>query len=102
MISKGSLVALVLAAGLSAACVGPPPRGVNYVRVRPPRAQVEIRTSAPGRGHVWIDGYQSWDGDRYRWVPGRWEMAPSGNRKWAKGRWRSHRGQWYWVDGRWR
>lgn len=102
-ISKSSsLAALVLAAGLTAACVGPPPPGVNYVRVRPPRVQVEIRTSAPGPGHVWLPGYYTWDGGRYVWVPGRWDISPSPGRHWVPGRWRSHRGQWYWVEGRWR
>ncbi len=102
MNSRSSLGALVLAAGLSAACVAVPPSGVVYVRTRPPRSVVEVRTVAPGPGYVWIEGYHRWSGDAYVWVPGTWERVPAGRRHWVRGRWRSYHGQWYWVEGHWR
>jgi hypothetical protein len=102
MRSNRAFGALLLAAGLGVACVGVSPHGVTYVRVRPPRAVVEIRAESPGRGHVWIPGYHRWDGGAHVWVPGHWERVPAGRRHWVPGRWRSHRGQWYWVEGHWR
>lgn len=102
MRSSRYLGTLVLAAGLSAACVGGPPVGAAFVSVRPPRAIVEFRSEAPGPDHVWIEGYYRWDGNSYGWVPGHWERVPSGRRHWVPGRWRSYRGQWYWVEGHWR
>lgn len=44
-----------------------------YVRVGPPAPIVERRPPPPERGFVWIGGYHRWDGERYVWVPGRWD-----------------------------
>lgn len=32
------------------------------IRVAPPRVQIERRGRAPSRNHVWVNGYQRWDG----------------------------------------
>ncbi len=102
MTTSKPLGALLLVAGLTTACWGPPPRGVVFVRVRPPRDIVEMHVSSPGPGYVWISGFHRWDGGTYVWVPGRWERPAAGYRRWVPGRWRSHHGQWYWVEGHWR
>ncbi len=102
MKSSRALGAILLAAGLGAACVGVPPSGAVFVRVGPPRPVYEARTVAPGPGYVWISGYHRWDGASHVWVAGRWERAPEGRRRWVPGRWRSYQGQWYWVEGHWR
>jgi hypothetical protein len=92
---------LFLFAALTAACATAPPQNASYVRMRPPRAVVEIRTQSPGPGHVWISGNHRWDGNGYSWTAGRWEQAPAGRRSWTQGRWRSYNGQWYWIEGHW-
>ena len=73
-----------------------------YVRVGPPAAVVETRSVAPGRGHVWVAGYQRWNGKAYAWVPGRWALPPAHRTAWVPGHWSKHRNGWYWVDGHWR
>ena len=42
------------------------------VRIAPPRIVVEKRGPPPSRTHVWISGYQRWDGNAYGWAPVWW------------------------------
>jgi hypothetical protein len=72
------------------------------VRVRPPRAVVERRPAAPSRRHVWIGGYQRWDGRAYVWEPGRWDLPPRARARWVAPRWRARHGEWVFVEGHWR
>jgi hypothetical protein len=72
------------------------------VRIGPPHAQVERRPPTPGRGYVWIPGYQNWDGRAHVWVPGRWEMPPRGHRHWQAHHWVKRHDGWVLVEGRWR
>ncbi len=97
------LIAASLAAlFLTASCVVRPARGAVYVRVAPPVPVVEVEGVAPGPEFVWIRGYHRWDGDRYIWVPGRWERRPHAAAVWVEGQWRHHRNGWFWVEGHWR
>jgi hypothetical protein len=74
-----------------------------YVRVGPPPAIAETRAVAPGPHHVWIAGYHRWDGQAYAWVPGRWDLPPTGYRTWVAGHWAHHHSNgYYWVEGHWR
>lgn len=93
------LVGAVLAGVLYAA---PGPAVRVYVSVPPPPALVEVRTSAPGPGYVWIAGYHRWDGGAYVWVPGRWALPPHRHGVWVPGRWKHAHHAWRWVEGRWR
>ena len=79
-----------------------PPQVHVYVQIAPPRAIVESRPRSPGRGYVWIAGYQQWNGRSHVWVPGHWERAPRANARWAPGQWKHDRRGWYFVEGRWR
>jgi hypothetical protein len=72
------------------------------VRVRPPRDVVERRIAAPGRGYVWIPGYQRWTGNTYAWVPGRWEQPPRAHARWVPYRWERRGHDWVLRDGHWR
>jgi hypothetical protein len=51
---------------------------------------------------VWIDGYQSWAGDHYVWVPGGWERPPHPGARWVAHKWVHRHGQWVMVEGHWR
>ncbi len=72
------------------------------VRIAPPRVVVERRTPAPSRNHVWVGGYQRWDGNAYAWTPGRWEQRPQPRSKWVGHRWNHRKDGWVFVEGHWR
>jgi hypothetical protein len=73
------------------------------VRVAPPRVVVQKRGRAPSRNHVWVSGYQRWDGNAYSWSQGRWEQPPRPRGRWVAHHWvRQRGGGWVLVDGHWR
>jgi len=72
------------------------------VRVAPPRPVYETRGPAPGRSHVWINGYHRWDGRGYVWVPGHWDVPPRPHRRWVEHRWVKRHGGYVFVEGHWR
>jgi hypothetical protein len=83
--------------------VTPRPRtGVVYVREAPPREIVEVIGPAPSPQHVWIAGHYDWRGDRYVWLPGRYEVVREGYRRWEPGHWEHDRNGYFWIEGRWR
>ncbi|MFY7930317.1 MAG: YXWGXW repeat-containing protein [Oligoflexus sp.] len=53
--------------GVTISSGGAPPPVVRYEPLPPPRP-----------AHVWVHGYWAWDGNDYRWLPGRWERARVG------------------------
>ena len=71
------------------------------VRIKPPRIAVERRAPRPSRDHVWVQGYQRWDGNAYAWTPGRWEQPPRRNAHWVAHRWVHQRDGWVMVEGHW-
>lgn len=73
-----------------------------FVKVRPPAVVVEERGVAPSAQHVWIGGYQRWDGNAYAWAPGRWDVPPRPRAVWVGPRWRHRRGGYVFAEGRWR
>jgi|ERR1700722_5778393 hypothetical protein len=72
------------------------------IKTRPPRAVVETRTARPGPDHVWIGGYQRWDGKAYAWTPGRWEAPPHPHATWVAPRYVHKDGGYVFVEGRWK
>jgi hypothetical protein len=94
---------LIASAFLVTACAsaGGPRMGVVYVSARPPRALVEVRPVNPSRGHVWIPGFYAWRGRDYQWMPGHFELPPTGFGRWRPGQWRHDRRGWYFVEGHW-
>ena len=72
------------------------------VRIGPPRNVRESRMRAPSRNHVWVSGYQRWNGNAYAWSPGRWEQPPRPRGRWVAHHWVRQRGGWVLVDGHWR
>jgi hypothetical protein len=72
------------------------------VRIAPPRAVVEHRSVAPSREHVWIPGYHRWDGNRYVWERGRWELPPRRHAKWVAPKWSHRHREYVFTEGHWR
>jgi hypothetical protein len=72
------------------------------VKTRPPHAIVEVRGARPSSGHVWVSGYQNWNGNAYAWSPGRWEVPPSPRQRWEAHHWVHRNGGYVLVEGRWR
>jgi hypothetical protein len=97
-IAVGSLSLAVLAG--TAACA--PATGRVYIHSGPPARFPDVRSYAPGPGYVWVQGYQSWNGRGYYWVPGRWVRPPRARAQWVPGRWAHDRHGYYWIEGRWR
>lgn len=73
-----------------------------FVRTAPPRAVVQTRPPAPGRGFIWTPGYQRWDGRSFVWAPGAWVRPPRAGARWTAARWQRRRGGWVFVGGHWR
>ena len=71
------------------------------VKLAPPKIVVEKRGTPPSRQHVWIQGYHNWDGQKYAWTAGRWEVPPQGHSKWVAHRWVHKNGGYVLVDGHW-
>jgi hypothetical protein len=97
MFRKG-LIALVFAGGLAVSAVA----ADISIRIGPPRSAREMRMARPSRNHVWISGYQRWNGNAYAWSPGRWEQPPRRRARWQSHRWKHQRNGWVLVEGRWR
>ena len=72
------------------------------VRIAPPRVHVERRGRPPSREHVWVSGYQRWDGNAYAWNEGRWEKRPHPRARWVSHHWVHRRDGWVLVEGHWR
>ena len=73
-----------------------------YVHIGPPVAVVEHPGPPPGRDFVWVSGYHRWDGNRYVWVPGRYERPPHGHHVWVAHHWEHRHDGWVLVEGHWR
>jgi WXXGXW repeat (2 copies) len=91
----GVLVASVLLASVT------PAHARVYVSIAPPPVQIEVAGPPPSPRHVWIGGYQRWDGTAYVWAPGHWVVRPSPRAVWVPGHWQHHWRGWYWVEGHW-
>ncbi len=88
---------LVLGIGLSAAQAAD-----VIINVRPPKAIVEERGPRPGAEHVWVGGYQRWDGHAYAWEKGRWEKPPHAHAVWVAPKYTHHGNGYVFTEGHWR
>ncbi len=89
-----ALLAFAIGAGAAQAQV--------VVKIRPPKARGDHRGARPSRDHVWIPGYQRWDGHAYQWEAGRWEKPPHPHAVWVAPKWQHRRDGWVLVEGHWR
>jgi hypothetical protein len=72
------------------------------IQIRPPRNVSERRSQRPSRNHVWVSGYQNWNGNAYAWSPGRWEQPPQPGNRWVAPRYTRQGQSWTLVQGYWR
>ncbi len=72
------------------------------IRIRPPRVVMEHRDARPSRQHVWVSGYQRWDGNAYAWNGGRWEQPPRPHGRWVAHHYVRRGGGYVLVEGHWR
>lgn len=72
-----------------------------YVRTGPPPVRIERRSSAPGPGYAWVDGYWAPNGRRYKWVPGRWDRPPYEGAHWTHAHYDHHKQGWQTHEGHW-
>lgn len=98
------LIASLLAVSTLSACVVAPvpshPYYAERVMVAPPPPRVEYVGAPPVVGHIWIDGFWNWTGNRHEWVPGRWE-APRPGYGWVPHRWERDGEHWRQSGGHW-
>ena len=80
------------------------PAGTSYVVMQaPPASQPpEAVPARPSSQHVWINGYWTWQNNRYEWMSGHWEVPPSSNAKWVNPRWDSEGGAFRFYEGHWK
>lgn len=77
------------------------PAETIIIREAPPAPLVEVRSRAPGREYVWIEGYWTRKGANWKWHSGHWEAAPQRDAVWVPGYWEEKRDSWRWVEGHW-
>jgi hypothetical protein len=71
------------------------------VKLAPPKIVVEKRGHPPSPDHVWVSGYQRWDGNAYHWNEGKWEQPPRHHAHWVAHHWVHRNGGYVLVDGHW-
>ncbi len=84
----------------------PPPEAQGQVQgpvvqQAPPALPAENIPPPPFDGAVWVDGYWSWNGGTYVWIPGRYVSPPQPGVYWYPGGWVMQGGGYIWVGGRW-
>jgi hypothetical protein len=93
----------IVMTALLALCLAPAATFAQIVvRVRPPEPIHEHYGPPPHEGYVWVSGYHNWDGNRYVWVPGRWDRPPHPHARWEGHHWVRRNGGWVLVEGHWR
>ena len=76
---------------------------VSQIPAMPPRpAMAEAVTPPPSPSAVWIPGYWAYDGSRYAWVAGRWEIPPPNFHTYVAPYWAYQGGAYTYVPGSWR
>ncbi|MEL6322783.1 MAG: hypothetical protein AAGJ29_08400 [Pseudomonadota bacterium] len=73
---------------------------IEYIDDRPPLPRREAKPAQPVSNSVWIDGYWTYAGTQFQWVPGYWDSRPLA-RYWVNHRWVHTNSGWYMRPGRW-
>ncbi len=72
-----------------------------YIGTPPPPLRYEVQPPIPGEGYVWTDGYWNWGGNRYIWVPGRWQRPPYAGAYWSHPHYDHYDRGWQMHEGHW-
>ena len=75
-----------------------------HITIAPPPPRHEV-VPPPPREHrdwAWHAGYHRRDGHAYVWVPGEYVAPPHPHAHWIPGHWTHRRGEYVWIEGRWR
>jgi hypothetical protein len=98
-----SLAGVLSAASLASSCVVAPDQrhyADGVVLVAPPTPQVEVISTPPQAGYVWVGGYWDWVGGRHQWVSGHW-VAPRPGYHWVAYEWVRQGDGWRLRRGHW-
>jgi hypothetical protein len=69
----------------------------------PAPPMTEVIPPSPAPNALWLPGYWSYDGARYLWTQGRWEIPPPGVQTYVAAHWESRSsGAFVFVPGYWR
>jgi hypothetical protein len=68
----------------------------------PPAPPAETITASPAPNALWIPGYWTFDGARYTWTAGHWEIPPPNARTYVASHWENQNGVPVFVQGSWR
>jgi hypothetical protein len=80
--------------------------GYTVVREMPPTpppapTNTSVTTPPPAPNALWIPGYWSFDGYRYTWAAGRWEVPPANAHSYVAAHWESRPDGYVFVQGYW-
>ncbi|HVU22850.1 MAG TPA: hypothetical protein VHE13_01920 [Opitutus sp.] len=84
----------------------PPPESYAVVQQMPPPpppqpANAGVPAAPPAPNALWIPGYWSFDGYRYTWAEGHWEVPPANARSYIAAHWESRPEGYVFVRGYW-
>lgn len=68
----------------------------------PPAPPEDIVTAQPTPSAIWIAGFYGFDGYRYNWVQGHWEIPPPYCRVFVRPHWVYQGGSYIYIRGYWR
>jgi len=75
--------------------VAPPP-------MPPPPQTAEMVGAPPMPNALWVPGYWSYDGYRYSWLAGHWEIPPPAARAYVAAHWETRGDRYVYVQSYWR
>jgi hypothetical protein len=67
----------------------------------PPALQVETPAAPPVSAAVWLSGFWQWDGAKWVWVAGSWQLRPSATVTWRAATWQPRGRVHVLVPGAW-
>jgi len=68
----------------------------------PPPASAEAVSAPPAPNALWVPGYWSFDGARYIWITGQWEIPPPNAGAFIVAHWEGRGDGYVYVPGYWR
>jgi len=83
--------------------VSPSGASTSYVVMQAPPAPQAAQAipTQPSSQHVWVDGYWTWQNNRYEWMAGHWQVPPFAGARWESPRVVQESGGYRFYEGRW-